>query len=162
MSKSTPSKLTILKAYLWILGTFVLFWWPLSHWLYPEWYHRLLGFEDFDSSLVAIIGTTGLVVVMNIFMAAMDPMRNRGMLAILITFSIAMAGTYFYLIQTQGFPRGEYLNMTLLIVNTIVLSCLYPRGHESLSAREEFNKVPPNSRWNCFAGPTVKMQEHEQ
>lgn len=126
MTKPALNKLKILKAYLWVLGTFVLFWWPLSHWFYPEWYHRLMGFERFDSSLVAIIGTTGLVVVMNIFMAALDPVRNRAMLAILITFSIAMAGTYFFLIQTQGFPSREYFNMTLLIMNTIILAVLYP------------------------------------
>ncbi|MBI5248665.1 MAG: hypothetical protein HY912_04155 [Desulfomonile tiedjei] len=127
MTKLSYSKIKILKAYLWILGILVLFWWPLSHWFYPEWYHRLMGFKDFDSSLVTIIGTTGVVVVMNIFMAAIDPIRNRGMLAILITFSIAMAGTYCFLIQTQGFPSREYFNMALLMLNTVILTALFPR-----------------------------------
>ena len=129
MITSSSRKLILLKVYLWLLGMFVLLWWPLSHWFYPEWYHRLLGFEHFDSSLVTIIGTTGLVVVMNIFMAAMNPIRNRGMLGILITFSVAMAATYLFLIHTQGFPTREYLNVVLLIANTVVLAVLYPR-HE--------------------------------
>jgi len=128
MTKCSPDKETILRIYLWILGIFVLFWWPLSHWFYPDWYHRLLGFESFDSSLVAIIGTAGLVPVMNIFLAAMDPIRNRPMLAILIAFSIAMAGTYCILMWTQGFPSREYCNVTLLIVNAVILAVLYPRS----------------------------------
>lgn len=136
MAMTHPKRLKILKAYLWTLGVFVLFWWPLSHWFYPDWYHRLLGFESFDYSLVTIIGTTGLVVVMNIFMAAFDPVRNRAMILVLIIFSIAMAGTYLFLIQTQGFPRPEYLNVALLIVNTIILVGLYPRG-ECMVARAE-------------------------
>ena len=137
MEKYHGNKIKILKAYLWILGTFVLFWWPLSHWFYPEWYHRLLGFQDFDGSLVTIIGTTGLVVVMNIFVAARDPIRNRAMLVILITFSIAMAGTYFFLIQTRDFPTREYFNMTLLIANTMILAALYPRGHDPAVAEKQ-------------------------
>ena len=128
MKNPTTNKQKVLKAYLWILGTFVLFWWPLSHWFYPEWYHRLLGFDGFDYPLVIIIGTTGFVVVMNIFMAALDPVRNRGMLLILIVFSLFMAGTYFYLIQTQGFPKLEYLNIGLLAANTIILLALFPRN----------------------------------
>lgn len=129
MAKNQSTMLVILKIYLWTLGVFVLFWWPLSHWFYPEWYHRLLGFESFDGSLVTIIGTTGLVVVLNIFMAAYDPVRNSGMILILILFSAAMAGTYFYLIQTQGFPKLEYANTALLIVNGLILIGLYPRNH---------------------------------
>jgi hypothetical protein len=124
--KFNADKLTILKVYLRVLGIFVLFWWPLSHWFYLEWYHRLMGFHDFDRSLVTIIGSTGLVVVMNIFAAATDPIRNRAMLGILITFSLALAGTYFFLIQTQGFPSREYLNISLLVVNAGVLAILYP------------------------------------
>jgi hypothetical protein len=128
MTEASAGKLRILKTYLWILGIFVLFWWPLSHWFYPKWYHRLMGFEDFDASLVTIIGTTGLLVVMNIIVAAMDPVRNRSILAVLITFSIAMAGTYLFLIHARGFPTREYFNIALLIANTVILTALYPRG----------------------------------
>ncbi len=126
MAKTQYNMLIILKIYLWTLGTFVLFWWPLSHWFYPGWYHRLLGFESFDRSLVTVIGTTGFVVVLNIFMAAYDPVRNRGMILILIVFSVVMAGTYLYLIQTQGFPKREYANTALLIVNGLILMGLCP------------------------------------
>lgn len=136
LKKTAPNKIKILKVYLWILGTFVLFWWPLSHWFYPEWYHRLMGFRDFDFSLVTIIGTTGLVVVMNIFMAAMDPIRNRAMLGILMTFSVAMAGTYLFLIQTQGFPSREYFNMALLIINAVILAALYPSNESAQTGGE--------------------------
>jgi hypothetical protein len=127
--KFDAGKLTILKVYLRVLGIFVLFWWPLSHWFYPEWYHRLMGFHDFDRSLVTIIGSAGLVVVVNIFAAATDPIRNRAMLGILITFSLAVAGTYFFLIQTQGVPSREYLSIAL-IVNAGVLAILYPVDDE--------------------------------
>jgi hypothetical protein len=143
MSKASTSKLGILKAYLWILGIFVLFWWPLSHWFCAEWYHRLMGFEDFDPSLVTIIGTTGLLVAMNIFVVAMDPVRNRAILAVLITFSIAMAGTYFFLIQAREFPAREYFNITLLIVNAVILAALCPPV-ASFPARDASN-VPPHS-----------------
>lgn len=122
-----PDRLRILRIYLWLLGTFTLFWWPLSHWFYPDWYHRLLGFSSFDPSLVTIIGTTGLLVVLNIFFAAFDPIRNRAMIIILIVFSLAMAATYFFLILTRAFPVREYANVALLIANTIVLIVLYPR-----------------------------------
>lgn len=127
MTNSPQKWLIVLKTYLWILGLFVLFWWPLSHWFYPQWYHRLLGFETFDSALVTIIGTTGLVVVMNIFFAARDPIRNRAMILVLIIFSVVMAGTYFFLIQTRGFPQREYVNLALLVINTMFLVGLYPR-----------------------------------
>ncbi len=126
MSLTNHNRLFILKSYLWLLGFFILFWWPLSHWFYPEWYHRLLGFTDFDPSLVTIIGTTGVLAVMNIFLAAWDPIRYRATIVILIVFSILMAATYLFLIQTKGFPRLEYLNAALSIANAIVLSVLFP------------------------------------
>ncbi len=127
MRHTPTNKLLMLRVYLGLLGTFTLFWRSLSHWFYPEWYHWLLAFESFDPSLVTIIGTTGLIAVLNIFFAALDPVRNRAMMTVLIVFSVAMAATYLFLIQTKGFPEREYANMTLLIVNTIVLIALYPR-----------------------------------
>jgi hypothetical protein len=126
MFPDTHNKIIILKTYLWLLGIFILFWWPLSHWFYPEWYHRLLGFEHFDRSLVAIIGTTGIFAVMNIFFAAWDPIRNRAMILVLVVFSMAMATTYVYLIQAKGFPRPEYLNVALSIANAAILTVLFP------------------------------------
>jgi hypothetical protein len=128
MSEIEKTKVTIMKVYLWVLGIFVLFWWPLSHWLYPDWYHRFMGFEHYDYSLVKIIGTVGLVVVLNIFIAAFDPVRNRILIPVLIVFSASMAATYVFLIHTKGFPATEYLNVSLLCANVIILSAFFPPG----------------------------------
>lgn len=115
-----------LQFYLYFLGTFTLFWWPLSHWLYPNWYHRLLGFSSYDDSLVKIIGTVGIIPVLGMFFAAVNPVRNRDIIKILVIFSVLMAATYIYLINFQGFPEREYVNVILLVYNTAMLKFLFP------------------------------------
>jgi hypothetical protein len=121
------TKEKILQAYLWFMGIFLLFWWPLSHWFYPDWYHQLLGFESYDEAMVKIIGTAGIVPVLSLFFAARNPTKNRDMITVLIVFSFLMAGTYVFLIQTQSFPVREYLNVALSIVSGIILMLLFPR-----------------------------------
>jgi len=120
------TRLALLKGYLWLLGVFTLFWWPLSHWFYPDWYHQLLGFEQYDYSLVKIIGTIGVIPVLGIFFTAVNPVRNRDFVLTLRVFFVLMAGTYVYLIKAHNFPVREYLNVGLLVVNTIILGTLYP------------------------------------
>lgn len=120
------SKLKAVKTYLWILGGVTAFWWPLSHWFYPDWYHNLLGFENYDYSLVKIIGTIGIIPVLGIFFTALNPIRNRDLVVILLVFSILMAATYIYLIRLHNFPKKEYINVFFLMFNVVMLSILYP------------------------------------
>ncbi len=115
------SKEKILKTYLLILGTFTLFWWPLSHWFYPGWYHSLMGFESYDYSLVKIIGTIGIFPVVSIFFAAKDPKKNRDTLLSLLIFFPLLALTYVFLINTRDFPKEEYFNVFLLVANSGII-----------------------------------------
>lgn len=119
-------RIAVLKLYLWALGAFTFAWWPLSHWFYPDWYHQMLGFEQYDYSLVKIIGTIGIIPVLGMFFAAIDPIKNRDFVLTLLVFFVLMAGTYIYLINTHDFPAREYLNVALLVANTIILVILYP------------------------------------
>lgn len=119
-------RLSILKLYLFLLAIFTLFWWPLSHWLYPNWYHTLMGFQVYDYSLVKIIGTIGAVPVIGMFFSAKDPIKNRDFIISLLVFFPLLAATYVYLIRVHGFPAREYINVSLLVVNTLVIWFLYP------------------------------------
>ena len=122
----TMDRLKILKIYLWILGVFLLFWWPLSHWFYPDWYHNLLGFSNYDYALVKIIGTCGIIPVLGIFFTALRPEKNRDILLILIVFAILMAATYIFLIINKGLPTKEYINVVMSILNAVILIILLP------------------------------------
>lgn len=116
----------LLRIYLVLLGTFTLFWWPLSHWFYPDWYHGLMGFNHYDYSLVKIIGTIGVIPVCLIYFIAIHPERNRDMAIILLIFFPLLALTYIYLISYHEFPRQEYINVALLLFNELLLASLYP------------------------------------
>jgi hypothetical protein len=87
--------------------------------------------------MVKIIGTAGLVVVLNIFLAAFDPVRNRILIPVLIVFSAAMAATYVFLIHTHGFPATEYLNVSFLCANIVILSAFFPPGIPNQAPAEE-------------------------
>lgn len=103
-----------------MLGVFTLFWWPLSHWFSPDWYHRLHGFENYDYALARVIGTIGIL-----FTAA-EPLRNGDFVVALLVFCVLMALTYVYLIRGHGFPQREYINAAVLGDNGILLAVLYP------------------------------------
>jgi hypothetical protein len=126
MSNSLRLKLT--QQFLWAMGIFLLFWWPLSHWFYPDWYHRLLGFEpgSYQDNLVKIIGTLGVVPVLLIFFSAAEPGRNKHMIFVLIGFSLAMAATYLHLIASGQLPGLEIVNVTLSLFSALILTVLYP------------------------------------
>jgi hypothetical protein len=130
-------RLKILKIYLWVLGIFLFFWWPLSHWLYPDWYHNLLGFQTYDYALVKIIGTCGVMPVLGIFFAALNPERNRDILLVLIIFAVLMAATYTFLIIAKGFPTLEYINVAMSFLNAVILFLLLPHKTVRLSTRGE-------------------------
>ena len=120
------SRLAFLRLYFLALGVFTLLWWPVSHWLYPDWYHRLLGFESYDAAMVRVIGTAGVVPMLGLFFAAADPLRNRDFVIAILAFSALMAATYVVLIFAYGFPTREYANVATLICNACVISALYP------------------------------------
>ena len=119
-------RLGILRLYLLGLAIFTLFWVPLSHWFYPDWYHKLLGFEQYDYSLVKIIGTTGIVPVLGLFFAARDPIRNRDFIITLLVFCVLLAATYLFLIMEHGFPVREFINVAVLSCNAVILTFLFP------------------------------------
>lgn len=127
-----PPGILLLKIFLYLAGTALLFWWPLSHWFYSEWYHTLLGFKagSYPDGMVKVIGAAGVMPVLLAFFSARDPVRNRGMIIILITFSIIMAGTYVYLILSNRFPPAEWLNVAICLVTALVLIILFPSKHE--------------------------------
>jgi hypothetical protein len=130
------TQLRLLRYYVLGLAVFGLFWWPLSHWLYPDSYHDLLGFTGpVDDSMVKVIGTIGVVPILGLFLIARDPLRNRDFVATLLVFYALMAATYVYLINAQDFPAGEYVNVGLLTANFVTLGLLYPWRRAAAVAR---------------------------
>jgi hypothetical protein len=59
MIMSNETRIKTMRVFLSFNGIFLLFWWPLSHWFYPDFYHNLLGFTigSYPDDLVKIIGT---------------------------------------------------------------------------------------------------------
>lgn len=112
-------------------GTLLMFWWPLSHWFYPVWYHRLLGFENpaqyADNALVKVIGTAGLFPILLLLFVAVNPLRNRDIVLVLIINCVLWGLTFLYLIQQGQFPQMEYLNSSLFFAVTIFLGIFYFR-----------------------------------
>jgi hypothetical protein len=140
------SRITVVRSYLVALGVFGLFWWPLSHWLYPDAYHDLLGFQGaVDGDLVKVIGTLGTVPILGLFLVARDPLRNRDFLAALLVFYALMAATYVYLINASGFPGREYVNVALLLVNGVALALLYPWSAAGPGFRSSASGAPSAS-----------------
>lgn len=119
-------RIKVLKAYLWVFGALAFLWWPVGHWVYPGWYHTILGFESYASSYVKVIGTLSVLPVLGVFFAAANPLRNRDSVIVLLVGSVLMIATYIYLIDIGEFPAQEYFNVSLLAINTIMLSVLYP------------------------------------
>ncbi len=134
-------RLKIVQAYLWTFGILAFLWWPLGHWVYPDWYHAILGFESYERSYVQVIGTLSVLPVLGVFFAAVNPLRNRDFVISLLFVSVLMIGTYIVLIHTQQFPTEEYFNVGLLAINTIVLGLLYPwkQANASTYQQEESN-----------------------
>ena len=117
----------VFRVYLCVVGIVMFAWWTMGHWVYPAAYHDLLGFESYDLPAVRIIGTLSLFGVFAAFAVARNPKRNRDFFITLLAMSALMSATYLYLIVTSAFPRGEYFNIGLLLVNAIVAIVLYPR-----------------------------------
>jgi hypothetical protein len=119
-------KTKIFRIYFYIVSVVMLFWWPLSHWLYPDIYHNLLGFQSYNPAMVTVIGTLSFFAVLGLFFVARNPIRNRDFFISLLIMSVLMAATYLYLIQTGQFPALEYINILLLLGNGIIACLIYP------------------------------------
>jgi hypothetical protein len=119
-----------LKISLFLTSVFLLFWWPLSHWFYPVWYHAVLGFENpgryVDEVLVKVIGLTGFFPTLLFFFAAADPLRNRDIIKVLIVNGLLGGLFTLYLIESGQFPQMEYLNVLLYFVTALGLIGFYP------------------------------------
>jgi hypothetical protein len=122
------TQVTVVRIFLLVHGIFLLFWWPLSHWLYPDAYHHLLGFKEgtYSDALVKIIGTCGCVPVLLLLMSALHPLRNRDSVAAIIIFAVLIGCTYVYLIQRGEFPVREYANVVLSFSSAVFLIIFYP------------------------------------
>lgn len=118
-------------------GVFLLFWWPLSHWFYPDAYHQFLGFKpgSYQDDMVKVIGTTGMMPVLMMLFSAMDPVRNRHMVLTIIAFSVLLAATYAFLVATGQFPAAELANVAFSAGAALFLIVVYPwRGEAETSA----------------------------
>lgn len=125
---SNEKRIKALKIFLCINGVILLFWWPLSHWFYPDVYHNLLGFKigSYPDNLVKIIGTCGFIPVLLFFFSAIDPLKNRDSIITLIIFAVLISLTYVYLIIRKGFPVLEYINVGLSVSVALFLILFYP------------------------------------
>ncbi|NDJ76142.1 MAG: hypothetical protein GYB65_07775 [Chloroflexi bacterium] len=117
---------TIFRAYGAVLAALLLFWWPLSHWFFSDWYHDLLGFDSYEDSFSKMIGTLGLLPVAGLVILARHPERYRELFLALLGFMVCLAATYVYLIIELGWPTGEYFNVALIGINLALLLLLYP------------------------------------
>lgn len=129
------SRLRILRVVLFVLGLLLFVWWPLSHWLYSVWYHTLMGFENpaqyAENALVRVVGLTGFFPVLLLFFAALNPLRNRDIIKVLISYSV-LGGFYTtYLITSGQFPTQEYLNVLLYFATAVLLLIIYPWNSSS-------------------------------
>lgn len=143
------SRLRILRVVLFVLGLLLLVWWPLSHWLYSVWYHALMGFENpaqyADNALVRVVGLTGFFPVLLLFFAALNPLRNRDIVIVLIIYGVLGGCFTSYLIESGQFPRPEYLNVLLYFGTSVLLLILFPWKYASAQALATLESaVPPN------------------
>lgn len=125
---SNERKIIITRIFLLMCGIALFFWWPLSHWFYPDVYHRFLGFVpgSYPGSMVKIIGTCGIVPVLLMFFAAVNPVRNKDSVVVIILFAALISMTYLYLIQTGAFPVYEYINVVFSVFTIAFLILFYP------------------------------------
>ena len=87
-------RLSLTKIYLWIAAIFLLFWSPLSHWVYPDFYHyTIFGFESYDEALIKVIGTISFIPTLLLFFSALNPVRNRDSVKTLIIAGFLMSAT---------------------------------------------------------------------
>lgn len=109
------------------IATFLLFWWPLSHWLYYDWYNSLLGFTfpATHDGLVKMIGTCGLMPVFALYALALRPRDNGPLVILLSAFSLCLAMTFAFLVARGDFPRLELMNAAMTCGLAVFLPVMY-------------------------------------
>jgi len=132
-------RLKITRIYLWIAAIFLLFWSPLSHWFYPDFYHyTIFGFDSYDNALVKVIGTISFIPTLLLFFSALNPLRNRDGVKTLIVAGFLMSATYIYLINNYNFPALEYFNAGLFFLMALSLWIIYPWQFQSAGNFQQF------------------------
>lgn len=133
------TRFKIIRIYLWIAAIFLLFWSPLSHWFYPDFYHyTLFGFDAYDDALVKVIGTISLIPTLLLFFSALNPVRNRDSIKTLIVAGFLMSATYVYLINSYNFPVLEYFNAGLFFLMALSMWIIYPWKLKSAGNLQQF------------------------
>jgi len=133
------------SAFAFTLSALLLFWWPLSHWIYSDWWHRLLGFAagSYPAGMVRSIGTSGLLPVFLMAYIGLSPEGKRPLIIALSLFSLALAITYLVNILTGSFPKGEWLNLALCAAVAALLPISYARLVEGTRGRDGSAKPAP-------------------
>ena len=109
------------------LALVTFFWWPLSHWLYSDIYHSLLGFSpgSYQESMVRMIGTCGILPVMVLMYLAFYPEKKWPLVFMFSIFSFLLGLTFMYLVCQRTFPSREYFNVFFSIGISIMFPYLY-------------------------------------
>ena len=76
------NKLNMFRIYLYGVGIFMFVWWVLGHWVYPDLYHGLMGFDSHDLGQTRVIGTLSLFPILGILFVARNPEKNRDFFAL--------------------------------------------------------------------------------
>lgn len=121
------SRTKVFSIVLMCVAVFLLFWWPLSHWLYYQWYNDLLGFTfaATNDGLVKMIGTCGFLPVFAIVALALRPRDNAPLVAALSAFSVILAATFLFLVVRGDFPKGELINVASTGGLAVLIPVLY-------------------------------------
>lgn len=109
------------------IAVFLLFWWPLSHWFYYEWYNDLLGFtfSATNDGLVKMIGTCGLLPVLCLVSLALSPKGGKPLLISLSFFSLVLGSTFLFLVLRGDFPVRELVNVAMTFGLAVFLPLFY-------------------------------------
>jgi hypothetical protein len=110
-----------------VIGTLLFFWWPFTHWFFPDFYHQLLGFlpGTYQKSMVKVIGTCGLLPVFCFYLLAIYPRNNWPLIFVMSLFSLLFGLTFLYLIATKDFPSKESMNAITTLAMSVLLPVFY-------------------------------------
>jgi hypothetical protein len=101
--------------------------WPITHVFFADSFARQVGFApgSYTVSLVQALGTCGVLPVFLLAYLGFSPKGKWGLILCLSSFFILFGATFFYLILTGAFPKGEVLNASIHFVIAIAVPCLY-------------------------------------
>ena len=122
------SRIKITRIFSIISAVLLLFWWPLSHLLYSDWYHSITGFApgSYQQPMVTVIGVCGFLPVMILVIAAIDPVKYRLNILAMIVFSFLLFAMYMYLVLTGLFPEREIINIVICFTMPLIYSAITP------------------------------------